>query len=144
VRPVRERLGHRRLRDLTEEDIDDLVGWMLTAGRRRGGPTGSGLGVRSVQLALGRLRAALTLAVVRKLVAQYTKIPREARTKAAAAQTARAPWAVNEIKTFLTACRDHPSTPPKPPTSTSSSSNATTPSPPCSPPTQPTQHRRVH
>jgi integrase len=111
VRPVRQRLGHRRLRDLTEEDIDDLVDWMLTAGRRRGGPTGSGLGVRSVQLTLGRLRAALTLAVVRKLVvrnvAQYTKIPREARTKAAAAQAARTPWSANEIKTFLTACRDH-------------------------------------
>jgi integrase len=111
VRPVRQRLGHRRLRDLTEEDIDDLVDWMLTAGRRRGGPAGSGLGVRSVQLTLGRLRAALTLAVVRKLVvrnvAQYTKIPREARTKAAAAQAARTPWSTDEIKTFLNACRDH-------------------------------------
>jgi hypothetical protein len=93
--PVRERLGGRRLQALTEEDIDDLVSWMLTSGRKRGGKVGSGLGVRSVQLTLGRFRSALSVAVRRKLVvrnvAQYTQIPRDARRKAAEAKATRTP-----------------------------------------------------
>ena len=111
LRPVRDRLGHRPLRDLTEEDIDELVEWMLTAGRRRGGKPGTGLGVRSVQLTLGRLRSALATAVVRKLVvrnvAQYTKIPRAAHNRAAIERASRVRWTTEEIKRFHTECRDH-------------------------------------
>jgi integrase len=109
--PVRKRLGDKRLQQLTEEDIDDLVDWMLTSGRRRGGKPGTGLGVRSVKLTLGRLRSALTVAVRRKLVvrnvAQYTQIPREARRKAAAAAAERMPWNETEVRQFLAAIRDH-------------------------------------
>lgn len=111
LRPVRARLGSRQLQQLTEEDVDDLVDWMLTAGRKRGGAVGSGLGVRSVQLTLGRLRAALTVAVRRKLVvrnvAQYTQIPRDARRQAAAADAARTPWSEAEVRQFLAAIREH-------------------------------------
>ncbi len=107
--PVRERLGSRRLQALTEEDIDDLVSWMLTAGRKRGGKVGSGLGVRSVQLTLGRFRSALAVAVRRKLVvrnvAQYTQIPRDARKKAAEVKATRTPWAEEEVRTFVSAVR---------------------------------------
>lgn len=109
LRPVRTRLGDRRLQQLTEEDVDDLLDWMLTSGRRRGGKVGTGLGVRSVKLTLGRLRAALTVAVRRRLVvrnvAEYTQISREARNKAAAAQGLRTPWNEEEVKTFLSAIR---------------------------------------
>ncbi|GLY55010.1 tyrosine-type recombinase/integrase [Lentzea sp. NBRC 102530] len=109
--PVRERLGHQRLQQLSEEDVDGLVSWMLTSGRKRGGKVGSGLGVRSVQLTLGRFRAALNIAVRRKLVvrnvAQYTQIPREARRKAAAAAAERVPWSEMEVRQFLAAIRDH-------------------------------------
>jgi integrase len=108
--PVRACLGHRYLQGLTEEDIDALVSWMLTSGRRRGGKVGSGVGVRSVQLTLGRLRSALELAVRRKLlvrnVAQYTQIPRDARKKAAEAKAARTPWSDKEVKTFVAAIRE--------------------------------------
>ena len=36
---------------------------MLSEGRKRGGKPGSGLGARSVRLTLGRLSAAVTLAI---------------------------------------------------------------------------------
>jgi len=110
LRPVRRKLGERRLQQLSEEDIDELVAWMLNSGRTRGGKPGTGLSVRSVQLTLGRLRSALNVAVRRKLVvrnvAQYTQIPREARNKAAAAQAERTPWNDSEVKAFLHANRD--------------------------------------
>ena len=40
--PVRERLGGRYLQSITKADIEGLVTWMLTAGRRRGGRAGHG------------------------------------------------------------------------------------------------------
>ncbi len=46
-RPVRERLGTRRLQSITKADIEDLMDWMLTAGRRRGGKPGTGLSGRT-------------------------------------------------------------------------------------------------
>ncbi|WP_410662129.1 Arm DNA-binding domain-containing protein [Amycolatopsis sp. lyj-84] len=111
IRPAHERLGDKRLQLLTEEDVDDLVEWMLASGRKRGGKPGTGLSARSVQLTLGRLRSALTVAVRRKLVvrnvAQYTEIPREARKQARAAKAQRKPWDAEEVKTFLAHLADH-------------------------------------
>jgi integrase len=52
LRPVRERLGERKLQSVTRADVDALVEWMLTAGRRRGGKPGTGLSPRSVQRTL--------------------------------------------------------------------------------------------
>jgi integrase len=62
-KPARARLGHRRLQSITKADVEQLVDWMLTQGRRRGGKPGSGLGARSVRLTLGRLKAAFEMAV---------------------------------------------------------------------------------
>jgi len=57
---------------------------MLTAGRKRGGKPGTGLGPRSVQLTLSRLRAMLDDAVRRRLVpfnvAAPVKCPAQKRT----------------------------------------------------------------
>src|SRR5580704_11347423 len=39
--PVRERLGTRPLQSITKSDVEDLVDWILTAGRRRGGKPGT-------------------------------------------------------------------------------------------------------
>jgi integrase len=103
--PVRQRLGGRRLQGLIESDVEDLVDWMLTEGRRRGGKPGSGLSVRSVQLSLGRLRTALNEAVRRQLVvrnvALYVGIPRAAAKAAAEARAERTPWTEAEVRTFL-------------------------------------------
>lgn len=110
LRPFRERLGSRRLQQLTESDVDEVVAWMLTSGRVRGGAPGTGLGLRSVQLSLNRFRAALTEAVRRQFVirnvAAYTKIPRAARTEAAKVKAARQPWEADEVRAFLLATRE--------------------------------------
>ncbi|SEO88148.1 tyrosine-type recombinase/integrase [Actinacidiphila rubida] len=110
IRPVRTHLGGKKIQTLTEEDVEGLVDWMLTSGRRRGGQPGSGLGVRSVRLTLGRLRSALNLAVRRQWVvrnvAEHATISREAKRKADAHKARNAPWSETEVKTFLAAIRE--------------------------------------
>ncbi|WP_405589668.1 tyrosine recombinase XerC [Streptomyces sp. NBC_01190] len=109
--PVRAHSGDKELQSLTEEDIESLVDWMLTSGRRRGGQPGTGLGVRSVRLSLGRLRAAMNLGVRRGLmvrnVAQHVTISRDAKNKAAANKAANRPWDESEVKTFLESIKAH-------------------------------------
>jgi hypothetical protein len=39
-RPVRERLGTRKLQSITKADVEVLMDWMLTSGRKRGGKPG--------------------------------------------------------------------------------------------------------
>ena len=41
LKPVRDRLGPRRLQSLTRADIEDLRDWMTDHGRRRGGTPGT-------------------------------------------------------------------------------------------------------
>jgi integrase len=99
-RPVRERLGDRPLQSLTKADIEDLMDWMLTSGRRRGGKPGTGLSGRTARLTLGRLTAALEMAVlegklvrnVAKLVTPPEHTPRERDT-----------WSKAEVRKFLAA-----------------------------------------
>jgi integrase len=60
LRPAHERLGSIPMQKVTKADIERMVTWMETAGRRRGvsgGKPGTGLGPRSVQLTLDRLTA---------------------------------------------------------------------------------------
>lgn len=105
LRPIREFMGERRIQTLTESDVEALVDWMLTSGRKRGGKAGTGVGARSVRLTLGRLRAALSLAVRRQLVvrnvAADVTIPREARKAAAAKKAERKPWEEPEVRGFV-------------------------------------------
>ena len=97
-RPVRERLGARALQSVSKADVENLVDWMLTSGRRRGGKAGTGLGPRSVRLTLGRLKAAFEMAVdegrlvrnVVKLVTPPEYTPGE-----------RATWSRTEVRRFL-------------------------------------------
>ena len=98
LRPVRERLGTRPLQSITKSDVEDLVDWMLTAGRRRGGKPGTGLSGRSARLTLGRFSAALEAAVLEgKLVRNVARLvkppehtPRERET-----------WSKAEVRKFL-------------------------------------------
>ena len=95
--PVRERLGGRKLQSLTRADIEDLRDWMTASGRRRGGTPGTGLGARSVQLTLGRLRAALELACQEGLLArnpaEYVRPPRQAKRQGTT-------WSEAELRRF--------------------------------------------
>ena len=97
-RPVRERLGNCELQSITKGDIENLVDWMLTSGRKRGGKPGTGLGPRSVRLTLGRLKAAFEMAVdegrlgrnVVKLVTPPEYTPKE-----------RDIWSKEQVRKFL-------------------------------------------
>jgi integrase len=104
LQPVRERLGTRPLQSITKSDVEDLVDWMLTAGRKRGGKPGTGLSSRSVRLTLGRLSAALEAAVLEgKLVRNVVRLvdspeytPRERQT-----------WSKAEVRKFLAKASFH-------------------------------------
>lgn len=98
LRCPRERLGHMRAQDVARRDVEDLRDFMLREGRKVGGKAGTGLGARSVNLALGRLQAAFTMAVsdgrlVRNPV-EYVQRPRQVKTEA---QT----WTRAEVRAFL-------------------------------------------
>lgn len=103
IAPVKARLGAKPLQKLTTRDVEDLVDWMLTSGRKRGGEPGTPLGPRSVQITLSRLRTALDDAVHRRLVAYNVagpvKCPPQAKPR-------RTPWTPDEVRTFLSAIAD--------------------------------------
>jgi integrase len=96
--PVRDRLGGRRLQSISKADVEGLISWMLTAGRRRGGKAGSGLSARSVRLTLGRLTAALESAVeegkLARNPARYVKPPKHAPRE-------QETWSASEVRQFL-------------------------------------------
>jgi integrase len=98
LKPVREQYGAKPYQKFSTTDVEDLVDWMLTEGRKRGGKPGTGLSPRSVQLTLSRLRSVGDFAVRQKLaefnVAAPVKCPAQARTK-------RKPWTQLEVKHFL-------------------------------------------
>lgn len=68
LRHVRERLGDRKLQSITRADVDALVDWMLTEGRKRGGKPGTGLSARSVQLTLVAFQRACDDAIDDRLI----------------------------------------------------------------------------
>ncbi len=98
IQPAIDRLGAKSLQKLTTRDVEDLVDWMLTSGRKRGGQIGTPLSPRAVQITLGKLKTALDDAVHRRLVAYNVagpvKCPPQVKTK-------RTPWSPAEVRTFL-------------------------------------------
>ena len=78
--PARDRLGLRKARSITRQDIEELRDWLLSSGRKRGGKPGTGLSPRSVRLTIGRLSAAFTQAIQDNKLAsnpcQYVRLPR--------------------------------------------------------------------
>lgn len=96
--PARERLGKRLIQQITKADIEALVTWITTSGRRRGGVPGSALSGRSAALTLGRLTAALEMAlnegIIVRNVAKLVKPPQHQ-------QTERKPWSQAAVLKFL-------------------------------------------
>lgn len=96
--PVRERLGGRYLQSIDKADIEKLVTWMTTAGRRRGGKAGTGLSARSVRLTIGRLTAALEDAVAERKIgwnpARRVTLPDHNPRE-------RDTWSAAEVRSFL-------------------------------------------
>lgn len=83
LQPVRDRLGERKLQDVTRDDIDGLADWMLTQGRKRGGKPGTGLSPRTVQRTLAVFQKACEDAVDDKLISinpvRKVKRPKQVR-----------------------------------------------------------------
>lgn len=102
---VRGKLGHIRLQELTEEDVEGWMHWALKHGRVRGGRAGTPLGVTSVDMSLARLKDALNRAVTRRLVtmnvAQHVTIPRRARKEERKKKEEVKPWNVQEVQRFV-------------------------------------------
>jgi integrase len=108
LRPAREFLVEaggqsRELQTLEKQDIERLVEWMQTSGRKRGGQPGTGLGPRSVGLTLSALQMALDMAVAERKMAfnpvRLVKRPKQVKAK-------HNPWSVAEVRAFLDAIRD--------------------------------------
>ena len=96
--PARTRLGARKLQDLTKADVEALVTWMATSGRKRGGKAGTGLGARSIRLTLGRLTAALEMALAEGLVVRNVG---KLVTPPKYQPTDRETWSAVEVQRFL-------------------------------------------
>ncbi|WP_447005147.1 tyrosine-type recombinase/integrase [Saccharothrix isguenensis] len=98
LRPVREQLGATPIQKVTKADIERMVTWMQTEGRRRGGKRGTGLGPRSVRLTLGRLTAAFEMATLEGLVARnVAKLVKPPKYKPTKPDT----WSKDEVRLFL-------------------------------------------
>jgi integrase len=103
LKPVRARLGDRPLQSITKADVEQLVDWMLSSGRKRSGTPGTGLGARSVRLTLGRLRAAFEMAVDEgKLVRNVARLVKPPEYMPAE----RDIWSQAEVRAFLRAAVD--------------------------------------
>ncbi|MFI6334162.1 tyrosine recombinase XerC [Streptomyces sp. NPDC050535] len=102
---VRDRIGHIRLQELTEDHIHDFVDELVAAGRRSGGEPGGRLAVSTVESILHKLRSALRRAMVRKLVS--VNVASDVRPSLADKKADRRdrpkvkPWSVNEVQTFI-------------------------------------------
>jgi integrase len=98
-RCVRDQLGKRKAQTISKDDIEDLVTFMQTSGRKRGGKPGTGLSGRSVNLTLGRLKAAFEQAVEEgKLVRNVVRLVKPVEYQQAERQT----WTKAEVLKFLT------------------------------------------
>ncbi|MFG2544348.1 tyrosine recombinase XerC [Streptomyces sp. NPDC048594] len=102
---LREQLGEIRLQDLTEDHVRDFVDGLVGGGRRRGGQTGTRLSVAYVDSILVRLREALELAVIRKVVtanvAAQVRVSLADKKTDRQKQTREKPWTVEEVQTFI-------------------------------------------
>ena len=102
LRVPRELLGHRKLQSINSADVNAVIEFMLTKGRKKGGPADTGLGPRSVQMMLTVLRRAFQEAVRdRKMTwnpAEGVRGPRLRPRKVT-------PWTDDEVRAFMDAAR---------------------------------------
>ncbi|WP_405489127.1 tyrosine recombinase XerC [Streptomyces sp. NBC_00096] len=101
----RERLGHIRLQELTEDHVQEFVDELVASGRRSGGKPGTRLAVSTSVVVLNRLRQALARAVIRKHIstnpAQYVRVSLADKKTDKRDRTRAAPWSVAEVQRFV-------------------------------------------
>lgn len=99
LQPAREWFARRKARAVAREDVEDYKRHLLVSGRRRGGAPGTGLGARSVNLALGQLQAAFDLAERDGKVAR-NPVRHVKRVKQAASEPGT--WSEDQVRRFIT------------------------------------------
>lgn len=102
---VHDRIGHVRLQELTEDQVQDCIDDIVRQGRRKGGAPGTRIAVSTAEGILTRLKEALSRAVVRKLIAvnpaQHVRVALVDK-KADKRERPRAkPWTVTEVQRFI-------------------------------------------
>ncbi|GAB3429166.1 tyrosine-type recombinase/integrase [Flindersiella endophytica] len=100
---ARDRLGYKLLQAITKKDVEDLVDHILTAARKSGGTKGTGLTVRSARYTLGRLTAALEMAVKEGKLARN---PAKLVTPPTGRPKAHPTWSKEQVRQFLAAVED--------------------------------------
>jgi integrase len=100
LRIPREQIGHRKAQEITRDDIQNLIDYAQTEGRKRGGKPGTGLKARSLRLMIQQLSAAFDLALYDGKVHHNPCIRVEI---ASTPRTERDTWSAAELRTFLTA-----------------------------------------
>ncbi|WUR84514.1 site-specific integrase [Streptomyces phaeochromogenes] len=102
---VRDRIGHVRLQELSEDQVKDCIDDIVAKGRRRGGEAGTRLAVSTAEGVLTRLREALKRAVVRKLIAespaQFVRVSLADRKTDKRERPRVKPWTAAEVKRFI-------------------------------------------
>ncbi|MFF0184903.1 tyrosine recombinase XerC [Streptomyces sp. NPDC005244] len=103
--PAREDLGHIRLQELTEDQVQAFVDGLVSSGRKRGGKPGTALRASYVKGTVQRLRECLARAIVRKLItsnpAQFVKVSLVDRKRDRKENTRAKPWNVEEVQAFV-------------------------------------------
>ncbi|EPD62381.1 tyrosine-type recombinase/integrase [Streptomyces sp. HGB0020] len=107
---VRDRIGHIRLQELTEDQVRDCIDDIVARGRRKGGEAGTRLAVSTAEGVLTRLREALKRAVVRKLIAespaQFVRVSLTDKKIDKRERPQAKPWTVSEVQTFIRGIED--------------------------------------
>jgi integrase len=102
---VHDRIGHVRLQELTEDQVQDCIDDIVAKGRRKGGEVGTRLAVSTAEGVLTRLREALGRAAVRKLIpaspAQFVRISLADRKTDKRERPEAKPWTVAEVQKFI-------------------------------------------
>ncbi|MGX1909051.1 site-specific integrase [Streptomyces phaeochromogenes] len=101
---VTSRLGHLKVQELSEDDVQEFVDDLVTSGRRIG-RRGTGLRVSTVTALLSRLRECLGRAVVRRVIpvnpAQYVKVSLQAKKRDRKEHQRAKPWTLAEVQQFI-------------------------------------------
>lgn len=100
-----DRIGHVRLQELTEDQVQACIDEIVATGRRKGGEPGTRLAVSTVGGILIRLREALGRAVVRKLIpvnpAEFVRVSLADKKTDKRERDKPKPWTVGEVQTFI-------------------------------------------
>ncbi|MFJ6540473.1 tyrosine-type recombinase/integrase [Streptomyces sp. NPDC091385] len=107
LKRVKSHLGHVPIQELTDEQVEDFVKWMVGIDNARHPKRKKPLAITTATATLGIFKDAMARAVTKRLVgvnvAAEITIPRMARKAARRAKPEVRPWNVGEVQRFVAA-----------------------------------------